>query len=226
MREPIRSSTGITEPGGVLRHTALMWRHPVIKVLLAAYVAWGAWSWFQNRPVRPPDGVLAPDDPRQVEVVAGGHTRRGPWTLTVRAHYRITARILSVARYQWDSLAALVPEDLALGWGPMSDNAGLKHVEISQSNRFYYWRAESGSPLSRDVIIGHSANTHVIPADPVISRELHRLRPGQTVTLTGDLVDGLRDDGASIHTSLSRTDTGAGACEVMWVREIEIERYP
>jgi hypothetical protein len=202
-----------------------MWRHPAVKVLAAAYVAWGAWNWFLGRPVKAPDGVLASGDPVQVDVPQADPKRIGKWTLTVRAHYRITARILGLERYHWDALAALVPEDLALGWGLMSDNGALKSVDISQSNRFYYWRTPPGAPLSHEAIIGHSANTHVIPADAVVARELRRLRPGETVTLTGELVDGVRDDGASIHTSLTRTDTGPGACEVMLVREVEVARY-
>ena len=59
----------------------------------------------------------------------------------------------------------------------------------------------------------------------VAIEEPRRLRPGETVTLTGDLVDGVRDDGASIRTSLTRTDTGPGACEVMLVREVQVARY-
>jgi hypothetical protein len=202
-----------------------MWRHPVVKVLAAAYLAWGAWTWFQNRPVRAPDGVLAPGDPVQVDVPDGSVTRIKNWRLTVRAHYRITARVLSLERYHWDALAALVPEDLALGWGAMSDNHALRSVEISQSNRFYYWRMSAGAALSRETVIDHSANTHVIPADALVARELRRLRAGETVTLTGDLVDGVRDDGASIHTSLTRTDTGPGACEVMLLRDVQVARY-
>jgi hypothetical protein len=133
---------------------------------------------------------------------------------------------LSLERYHWDSLSSLVPEDLALGWGVMSDNRALQAVDISQSDRFYYWREPGGAPLSREAIIDHSANTHVIPADELVARELRHLRPGETVTLTGDLVDGVRDDGTYIHTSLTRTDTGPGACEVMLVRDVEVERYP
>jgi hypothetical protein len=202
-----------------------MWRHPILAVLLAGYVGWGAWHWFVNRPVHPPEGILAPGDPVQIDVPAGARERIGKWTLTVRAHYTVTARILSVERYHWDAMAALVPEDLALGWGVMSDSAALKRVEISQSNRFYYWRTSVDGPLTREAIIAHSANTHVIPADPLVARELGRLRPGETVTLTGDLVDGARDDGATIHTSMTRTDTGPGACEVMLVRDVDVAVY-
>jgi hypothetical protein len=98
-------------------------------------------------------------------------------------------------------------------------------MEIYQSNRFYFWRSSSRVGLPKDVIISHSANTHVIPDNSLIARELSRLRRGQVVTLTGILVDGKRDDGAWIKTSLVRTDTGAGACEVLLVQDVNLVRY-
>lgn len=201
-----------------------MWRHPIVKLLLLSYVAFGAWNWLANRPVKAPDGILAPDEPLQGEVPDGATLRSGRWTLKVRAHYRITARILGLERYHFDALASLIPEDLALGWGPMSENKILRGLDISQSDRFYFWRAAAGEPLAKEAIIAHSANTHVIPENSLIAGRLSRLRRGEVVTLTGDLVDGVRDDGLWIKTSLVRTDSGAGACEVMLVREMAVER--
>jgi hypothetical protein len=131
--------------------------------------------------------------------------------------------VLGMERYHIDALAKLVPEDLALGWGPMSDNGTLRTFDISQSNRFFYWRPKGVLTLPRETVIAHSANTHVIPADALVARRLSHLRRGEVVTLSGDLVDGVRDDGASIKTSLVRTDTGPGACEVMLVREVQID---
>jgi hypothetical protein len=197
-----------------------MWRHPIVKLLLSIYIAWGAWNWFANRPVGEPDGILAPGEPLQVDIAEGDSFRADRWTLKVRAHYQITARVLGVERYHFDALASLVPEDLALGWGPMSDNRTLKAVDVTQGDRFYFWRTSADAPISKDAIIAHSANTHVIPENSRIARQLSRLRRGEIVTLTGDLVDGVRDDGAWIRTSMLRTDTGPGACEVMWVREV------
>jgi hypothetical protein len=46
------------------------------------------------------------------------------------------------------------------------------------------------------------------------------LRVGQVVHLTGFLVDAARDDGAYIHTSLTRSDTGPGSCEVVLVEQV------
>ena len=197
-----------------------MRRHPVLAAILLAYVGWGGWSWYWGRPLHPPDGVLAADDPRQTDVVHGEKVRVGRWSLTVRANYVITARVLSRESYHFDRLSDLIPEDLALGWGPMSDNRVLRTIDVSQSNRFYYWRAPADSPISKDSIITHSANTHVIPRNSMIARQLSHLRPGQVVTLSGELVDVVRDDGVWIKTSLVRNDTGAGACEVLLVDEV------
>jgi hypothetical protein len=197
-----------------------MWRHPILKAILAVYIGWGAWHWFVNRPIQAPDGVLAQGEPRQVDVANGETLHVGHWTLTVRATYQITARVLAREQYHFDALSDLIPEDLALGWGPMSDNRVLKTIEISQSNRFYYWHATQATAIARDAIIAHSANTHVIPQNSLVARQLSRLRPGEVVTLSGELVDGVRNDGRWIKTSLVRTDTGAGACEVMLVTDV------
>jgi hypothetical protein len=118
--------------------------------------------------------------------------------------------VLGNEHYHFDALGPLIPEDLALGWGPMSDSRILRSVEISQSNRFYFWRAAGSLPLPREAVTAHSANTHVIPANALIARQLSGLRRGEVAALSGDLVDAVRDDGLSIKTALTRTDTGAG----------------
>jgi hypothetical protein len=182
------------------------------------------WDRWTHRPRHPPAGQIAEREPLQSEIPAETPSViRGRWTLKPRARYDITARILSTERYRFDRLAALVPEDLALGWGPMSDTQVLATMDVSQSGRFYWWRPHADTSVPPETIITHSANTHVIPADERIGKELARLRVGEVVHLTGALVDGARDDGAWIHTSLSRSDSGAGACEVLLVETVEIE---
>jgi hypothetical protein len=197
-----------------------MWRHPILKAIVLTYIAWGAWHWYVNRPLHTPDGMLAEGEPQQTNVTDGEKVQMGRWTLTVRATYRVTARVLAREPYHFDSLSDLIPEDLALGWGPMSDSRVLKTLEISQGNRFYYWRQTAATTIARDTIIAHSANTHVIPQNSTIAHQLERLRPGEVVTLSGELVDGTRNDGRWIKTSLVRNDTGPGACEVMLVTEV------
>jgi hypothetical protein len=195
------------------------------RVLLGALVIgalWNLWRQFELRPVHPSDGPVAPTEPLQTDLERMFTARHGRWTLTPRAHYEITARILSREDYRFDPLSDLVTEDLALGWGRMSDNRVLAAFEVTQSARFYSWRPRKGLPIPRQEVIEHSANIHVIAADAHVGLQLKRLRVGQVVRLTGSLVDGLRDDGASIHTSLTRSDSGAGACEVMLVAGVEV----
>jgi len=196
-------------------------------LLLVAFVAFGlysGWRRFELRPVHPADGVLAPDDPLQSEAHEEATVRHGRWVLTPRADYDITARILSREDYRFDAIADLVPEDLALGWGPMSDNRMLAQFDISQGARFYSWQPRGALPIARGEVISHSANTHVIPANETVRGQLARLRVGEVVRLTGPLVDARRDDGAWMRTSLSRFDSGAGACEVMLVESVALVR--
>jgi hypothetical protein len=189
-------------------------------VLIAA--AWQADDDWRLRAVHPPDGEIAPLTPIQVNLDAPASVQQGHWRLRERARYDITARILSRENYHFDALSGLIPEDLALGWGAMSDSRVLVHFDISQAGRFYSWHSLGPLPMPRQQVVEHSANTHVIPIDKQVRRELAALRVGQVVHLAGTLVDGQRDDGTTIHTSLTRSDEGGGACEIMLVESVDV----
>lgn len=191
-------------------------------VAAALLALWGGWSWWHGRPLHPPPGVLAPTDPVQTMLDAPvAPIRVGDFTLTPRAQFDLVARVLSTERYRFDAGAALVPEDFALGWGRMSDSAVLKDIDISQSGRFYYWHVEQ-FPIPRREIETHSANMHLIPADAGVHRALERVRVGQVVALDGLLVDADRADGWHWRTSLTRDDTGDGACELFYVMAVGV----
>jgi len=192
--------------------------------VIVALAAMGLWQGYNNwrlGPLHPADGVIAPDDPQQTALEEAPVTALGRWRLTPQARYDVTARILSREDYHFDPLSDLIPEDLALGWGPMSDNRVLRAFKITQGARFYSWAPRQALPIPRQDVIEHSANTHVIPASATVARQLKRLRVGQVVHLTGFLVNGVRDDGAYIRTSLTRSDTGPGSCEVLLVEQVE-----
>jgi hypothetical protein len=143
------------------------------------------------------------------------------YTVTEVASYEVTARILSTDRYFFDRQSKLSPVDLALGWGPMADNRILRKLDISQSWRFYHWEAAE-YPIPPEQISTNSANTHIIPANDKISSIVTSLHRGQVVTLKGYLVNIQHADGWHWQTSLSRTDTGDGACEVMLVESVQV----
>jgi len=181
--------------------------------LFAALIVFGAWRLYSSRDIDRGDGVLAASAPQQVALEGGAPIEDGEFTLRPRAGFSATVRILRREEYSLGELATLVPTDFAVGWGPMSDSAVLSQVEISQSNRFYFWRTQSW-PLSRDVIETHSANWHVIPQNDAVRATLAKLRAGSVVEFAGQLVD-IEGREGGMTTSLSRTDTGAGACEIL-----------
>jgi hypothetical protein len=200
------------------------WRRAVWIALFIVVLskAWGQW---EHRAIRPADGAIAPNEPLQTDANGAPAVVLGRWTLTPRASYDITARILGREDYRFDPISDLAPLDLALGWGPMSDNRVLRAFKITQGARFYSWRPVTESlPIEPHEVTRYSANTHLIPADAAVASKLARLRlGGQVVHLKGLLVDGTRDDGMTIRTSLTRTDAGAGACEFMLVEEVRVE---
>lgn len=175
----------------------------------------------QHHPLHPAPGVLAAEVPVQVNLDHGAQLQQGNITLTTRAHVDITARVLSRKDYAWGDDATLIPEDLALGWGRMSDSAVLAHIDISQSHRFYYWHVKE-LPIPRREIETSSANMHMIPADAGVKQQLEQVRTGQVVHIEGFLVDASRADGWHWRTSMTRDDTGAGACELIYVESVDI----
>jgi len=223
--DPLRNASAVTPVRGRLQHhIGMNWRRFgwLALILFALSKAWGQW---EQRAIHPADGALAPDAPVQGDADGAPAIVHGRWTLTPRATYDITARVLGREDYRFDPIADLAPLDLALGWGPMSDNQVLQGLKISQGARFYSWRPVTESlPIELRDVNTHSANTHLIPANASVASKLDALRHGgQVVQLTGLLVDGARDDGMTIRTSLTRTDTGAGACEFMLVQHVQVQ---
>jgi hypothetical protein len=103
----------------------------------------------------------------------------------------------------------------------MSDSSVLSELSISQSGRFYHWSYRT-PPLPVQEITRHSANMHMVPADSRIKQKLKRLREGDIVELEGYLVRADAKDGWHWVSSLTREDSGNGACELVWVKDISV----
>jgi hypothetical protein len=163
-------------------------------------------------------GVLAPHPPDQ-QLVELPRIPFGDFELEPRARYDIEARVLAVERYRTDGGARLSPIDFAVGWGPMSDSAVLAHFRVRQGGRFFTIYPDSQA-IDLNTALLSAANMHLIPATNSIKDRLLRVRPGHVVSLRGLLVDAMGADGYRWKTSLSRTDTGAGACELFYVEHV------
>ncbi len=190
--------------------------------LAIAIALYAGWSWWSERPVAHADGVIAPDDPAQTNF----DSPQAPIafkdaTLQPLAKFSLTARVLSRDDYHFDAESDISPTDLAFGWGRMSDSAVLRKIDINQGGRFYYWHVQA-FPIPRREIETHSANMHMIPADASVARALKRVRVGDLVTLDGYLVEADKGNGWKWRSSLTREDTGDGACELVYVKNLSI----
>lgn len=139
------------------------------------------------------------------------------------ATYKISALILSKEAYYFDSNNDLSKYDLVLGWGDITIPENLKYIHISQYNRWYYYSAKSGSPLSLPYIAQHSSNHHIIHSNENILKAIKSLKKGDKVILEGFLVNINLNNGRNTfvwNSSLSRNDTQNGSCEVFYVKKV------
>ena len=72
----------------------------------------------------------------------------------------------------------------------------------------------------------HAANVHVISADKTVAKAVSSLRAGQIATMKGYLVNVSKADGFRWNSSLTRDDSGNGACELFYVQAIRISDQP
>lgn len=192
-------------------------------LFLASLLAYGAYHSWQTRAVTHGVGNVASETPRQQEVDDGQPQNINGYQVTPLAKFDIEARLLSSENYRFGREAELSPIDFALGWGPMSDEAVLDKIKISQSGRFYFWHVDA-FPIPRKEIETHSANMHMIPVDASVERALKAVRVGQVVHITGYLVEAKTADGWRWKSSLSRNDVGFGSCELVLVKSIYVRQ--
>ncbi len=122
----------------------------------------------------------------------------------------------------------LSPKDLAIAWGTVAENNTKIDFHWNQANRYCSWTPDENTdytPVGGFTGIGFQfSNNHILPANSDTWWKLKAVRRGDHVKIKGYLVnvDGSKVDGTSFqwHSSTTRTDTGAHACEVIYVTDI------
>lgn len=184
-------------------------------IVLLAYLFW------PESTVNYPPGITAEAAPLQEELTEPKSWKKDEYDITALARFRIRARVLHREKYGSGRESDLSPLDLALGWGRMSDQAVIDKIDFSQYSRWYFWKAKS-LPLPPREIETESANMHIIPGNEEAEAAISDIRRGDLVELAGYLVAVRAPDGWHWKSSLSRNDTGNGACELVWVEEARI----
>ena len=202
----------------------------VLKAVVIALVAWFAvdrflpgvpLSFIAHETAPLPNALKEPvQEERSGEPFS--ETRRGrSFRLVPRAKYDVAARVASTERYRAGLSGDLLPWDFALAWGAATKEPAWSHVSYVQTGRFYNWSTHDRS-LDPSYVSSHTANTHLIAATERVASVLSLVHRGDVVRLEGDLVDVTGPDGFVWKTSLTRTDTGPGACETLYLRALTV----
>ena len=199
----------------------------LLAVALAAGLSYNYWK--SHRPVEvesPPEVTLAASSetraPVQKDLSGGPQFRVNGYTLTGLAEISIGARVILAEHYSSDRESQLSPVDLVLAWGPMADPRVLDAIRFSQSGRFYRWHYQGQPPIPHRQIELNSANMHMIPSSDAMARKLKAVKAGDLVQIRGYLVQAVAQDGWAWRSSLTRKDTGGGACELIFVQFLDV----
>jgi len=207
--------------------TLLLWSFLCLALLLL--VIYAVLSGPKGTPVSEP--VIATEDPVQTLLPATDpiiwHDEESTWHIIPRATYRMAARVIKRKRYS-DEESSLIPWDLALGWGQISEPQMDEWISWSQSNRSLSaeWIGPLPLPFPEDYVRDHAANVHIIPATNNLLRALASLKVNDLVLLEGILVDvegGRVDEPKVFRTSLTRSDLAPGGCELFYVERLVVD---
>lgn len=139
------------------------------------------------------------------------------------ARFAVRARVLGREGYMVGREADLSPVDLALGWKRMADPAVYEPLNITQGGRWYRYSWSNQPPIPVQEIIESSANMHMIPANEAVERALKKASKGSYVRITGKLVEVTHPSGWRWTSSLTRSDSGANSCELIYVETALVE---
>jgi hypothetical protein len=192
-------------------------------VLLAAVAVLIVYLWEDERHTTHPPGVLVSSEPYQSPPTGTPGWNKGKYQILPRARFAMHARVLSTARYWFDGGSGISPIDFAVGWGPLSDQSVIDRISFYQSGRWWNYQPRDNQwPIPAAEIASHASNMHMIPASDAMLKALRSVRAGDLISLSGYLVDVQGEGGYRWSTSLSRSDTGGGACELVWVESLAV----
>ncbi len=173
------------------------------------------------------DPIQEPCDPTPTyqKQITGGSV-----TIMPVATYRISGEVMSKRKYTRGWGSEIMPFDLALVWGMLTYPHVQKQLTIKHDSTRMAWFRVKGDdpPVDLDYAMSHGSNNHIIPANENIRKIVDdQIRIHDRVVLEGYLVNvegRNKEQGITLKSSLSREDTDRGACEIIYVTGVQIER--
>ena len=187
------------------------------------------WNWDRFPDTLPLDPAID-EPPRQVEVVRPTFVARAhdhDYEIRPLYEYELTGLVVSFKRFRpgiglherWNDYINVA--DICVVWG-----GNARDVDL---NAFDFWNGEFTCNFStRDRTAWERfdetelSNNHLVTDDPAIRDAIDALEVGDQIHLRGWLAEYGQPGGPMRGTSTSRTDTGDGACETIYLSEFRI----
>lgn len=135
--------------------------------------------------------------------------------VSYRHHHEDNSRMHALAK---DHLNML---DVCVIWG---DNPGNERLDkISFWNGLFTCNVKTRDQRAWDAFdMNQLSNNHLLSDDEFIRRQVKKIRVGDQIRVRGYLASYTSDGTSRRGTSTTRTDTGNGACETVFVKNFEI----
>lgn len=159
-----------------------------------------------------------------------------PYTLEYRgasylidpvANYEISGMIVSHNDIQafddiYHTSDSVDIRDLCLIWGENIENNN--HLSFNFKNEPWSCHiSQKSSDSPGEFSIENLSNNHLLVSSEKLREQIYSLHPGDQIKLTGQLINyGYPGEAPFRKTSLTRTDEGNGACEVMFVDTLQV----
>lgn len=115
--------------------------------------------------------------------------------------------------------------DLCMVWGANARSGAYERMSFS-SGQFVCYVSTRDPEAARPDNLRALSNNHLLTDSPAVTRQLRGLRVGDQVRIQGELAEYRHRAGFDSHrsTSLTRDDQGNGACETIFVRDVQVLR--
>lgn len=195
------------------------------------YLIWFGINWWYHKGSR--RAIAGIDEPKQSDVTGSFELTKGDFecTVTLKCSYDMEGLVVHTKEYSGSDIDDLLaPVDLGMAWGKVAELNEKIDFNWEQRNRRCIFSGLTDADVAlaggMDEIAASFSNNHMIPAEKNVEKDIRKIRAGDHVRIRGYLVniDGVNaKDGQTFYwyTSLTREDTGDGACELIYVTNVD-----
>jgi len=201
----------------------------LLSVVLIAAVATAVLSWYQKRQIPPLDNVVSSLQREPVQK----NTGRGPFSFE---YLGATYEVKPIASYDLHGLivthndinaffdiyhddSSVDTRDICVVWGENLVGDDIRRSKFWSTAWTCWFEYPAGVSINGDQL----SNNHLITNDASVRDRISSLRVGDQVRVQGMLVNYRpADEQYWRESSLVRGDEGAGACEVVFVEQLDL----